>query len=201
MTKCSAGLMALAAMLLLLSSCVSSSLIFSEADIGANPNLVFNPSFNPYSTRAEEVLKNWSVHLEPAVADSSPVVMDPHDAHEGNTSLRIDASNKSVMILSDPFPVRRYGGYYLRSFVKTDSPAPPNIYLRLIVFREDGKILNRFRTKNQAAKDWVLATLSAGFLRPGAKFGRLAIMIPPFKEGSVWVDDAGAYEVHGFKID
>jgi len=193
--------MALAAMVLLLSSCVSSTVIFTEANIGDNPNLVSNSSFNAYSTRSEDILRNWTVHLEPAVADSSPVIMDPKEAFEGNTSLRIDASNKSVMILSDPFPVRRYGGYYLRSFVKSNSPAPPNVYIRFIVFREDGKIVNRFRTKNKAGKDWDLATLSAGFLRPGAKFGRMAILIPPFEKGSVWVDNAGGYEVHGFKID
>jgi len=43
--------------------------------------------------------------------------------------------------------------------------------------------------------------MSAGFIKPGAKFGRLAYMIPPFKEGSIYIDRAGVYEAHGFKID
>lgn len=187
--------------LFLLSSCVTQTLFFTESDIGTSLNLIDNPGFAPNSLDPAKSLKHWSLHTEPALADSSPVVIDPKVFQDGGTSLRIDASNRSVMIISDPFPVRRYGGYYLRSWLKTDSPDPPKIYLRFIVFREDGKIVNRFRSKSAVKPDWSLATLSAGFIRPGARFGRLAIMIPPFKEGSVWVDNSGCFEVHGFQID
>lgn len=200
MTKLLACMAALLS-LLLLSSCVTQTLFFTESDIGTSLNLINNPGFAPNSLDPAKSLKHWSLHTEPALADSSPVIIDPKNFQDGNTSLRIDASNRSVMIISDPFPVRRYGGYYLRSWLRTDSPNPPNVYLRFIVFREDGKIVNKFRSKNSIQADWSLATLSAGFIRPGARFGRLAIMIPPFKEGSVWVDNSGCFEVHGFKID
>ncbi len=187
---------------LILSSCtVVSTLKFTERDIDSTANLLLNSGFNSYSVLPSEALKGWSVHLEPAGTAESPVVIDPQEAQEGKTSLRIDASNKSVMILSEPFKVRRYGGYYLRSFVKTNSTLPPNVQLRFIVFKENGKIVNRFRHKAKPLQDWDIHSISAGFIKPGARFGRLAIFIPPFKDGSVWLDNAGCFEVHGFKID
>lgn len=188
--------------LIALSSCtVVSTLRFTERDIDDTANLVLNPGFNSYSVIPSEALKGWSLHLEAAGTASSNVVVDPAEAMEGKTSLRIDASDNSVLILSDPFKVRRYGGYYLRSFCKTNSTMPPNVQLRFIVFKENGKIVNRFRYKAKPQSDWAIHAISAGFIRPGAKFGRLAIFIPPFKDGSVWLDNTGCFEVHGFKID
>jgi len=188
--------------LLLVSSCtVVSTLHFTERDVDSAANLVLNNSFNPYSTLPSEMLKGWSIHLDPPINAGSPVVVDPNEVQDGKTSLRIDASDKSVLILSDPFKVRRYGGYYLRTYFKTNSPLPPNVQLRFIVFKENGKIVNRFKVKSKPQQDWTLHTISAGFIRPGAKFGRLAIFIPPFKEGSIWLDNTGCFEVHGFKID
>jgi hypothetical protein len=105
------------------------------------------------------------------------------------------------MILSDPFPMRRYGGYYVRSSFKTNTATPPQVQMRLIVFKDNGKIVNRFKQKIHPTQEWERKSLSAGFIKPGARFGRIAYMIPPFKEGSVWIDVAGCYEVHSFHID
>lgn len=202
MTKFLLKLVLMLFLLLSLLSCsVVTTLKFTDKDIASSPNLVLNGDFNPYSTIAAEALKGWSVHLDPPDSQTSPVVIDPHQALEGKTSLRIDASDKDVLILSDSFNVRRYGGYYLRSNVKSNSSLPPQVQLRFIVFKESGKIINRFRCKIKPGEEWEQSTISAGFIRPGAKFGRLAIHIPPFKDGSVWIDNAGCYEVHGFKID
>jgi len=190
------------ALLLLLSSCTGvSTLNFSDKDLSNTPNLLLNPDFNPYSVVPSESLKGWVVHLDPPGGSDSPVIIDPEVHLEGGTCLRVDASDKSVMILSDPFEVRRYGGYYVHTSFKTNSPAPPIIQMRMIVFMENGKILNRFKNRFHLGSDWENQTISAGFIKPGAKFGRLAYMIPPFKEGSIYIDKAGVYEAHGFKID
>ncbi len=190
------------ALLLLLSSCTGvSTLNFSDKDLSNTPNLLLNPDFNPYSVVPSESLKGWVVHLDPPGGSDSPVIIDPEVHLEGGTCLRIDASDRSVMILSDPFEVRRYGGYYVHTNFKTNSPAPPIIQMRMIVFMENGKILNRFKNRFHLGSDWENQTISAGFIKPGAKFGRLAYMIPPFKEGSIYIDKAGVYEAHGFKID
>ena len=190
------------ALLLLLSSCTGvSTLNFSDKDLSNTPNLLLNPDFNPYSVVPSESLKGWVVHLDPPGGSDSPVIIDPEVHLEGGTCLRIDASDRSVMILSDPFEVRRYGGYYVHTNFKTNSPAPPIIQMRMIVFMENGKILNRFKNRFHLGSDWDNQTISAGFIKPGAKFGRLAYMIPPFKEGSIYIDKAGVYEAHGFKID
>lgn len=201
MKKCPYLCLILPALLLLSSCTVVSTLSFSENDAENTPNLITNPSFNPYSDIASEALTGWVVHLDPPGGETSPVNIDPSMSIDGGTSLRIDASDKSVMILSDPFPVRRYGGYYVRSSFKTNSAAPPQAQIRLIVFKDNGKIVNRFKRKVQITSDWERETLSAGFIKTGARFGRLAYMIPPFKEGSIWIDVAGCFEVHYFRID
>ena len=196
------GAISFASLALLLSSCVvGSTLIFSERDVKDNPNLVENPGFDTYSEIPAEALKGWTVQLEPPTVKKNPVSIDTSASIEGSNSLKINASESSVLILSDSYTVRRYGGYYLRAQMKTDSPLPPVVQLRFIAFRDDGKIVNRFRKKSRLETDWHRFTISAGFIRPGAKFGRLGIFIPPFKEGSIWIDDLGCYEVHGFKID
>ena len=189
-------------LLIFISSCSTvTTLSFTERDVKDSPNLIQNNSFSPYSTIGEEALKGWMVMISPQSITDSPVIIDPDVALEGKTSLRVDASDKAVLILSSPFNVRRYGGYYLRCYFKTNSPHPPRPQLRFIVFKENGKIVNRFKIKAKVNEDWERTTISAGFIKPGARFGRLGIYIPPFKEGSIWIDDTGCFEVHGFKID
>jgi hypothetical protein len=180
---------------------VSSSLLFTEADIGESKNLVANPGFALYSLSPNEALKGWSIIVEPASADFDKIRIDATDALEGESSLHISASDKDIMLISEPFKVRRYGGYYSRIKLKTDSPNPPQITMQMITFKENGKITNRFKAKQTPADVWNSLSVSAGFLRPGVNFGRISILIPPFSEGSVWIDDAGCWEVHSFKID
>lgn len=187
---------------LTLSSCfVSSSLLFTEADIQDSKNLLANPGFALTSLSPEEALKGWTIHTEPYTAGYDKIRIDPKEALEGDSSLQISASDKDILLISEPFKVRRYGGYYSRAMLKTDSPNPPQITMQMITFKENGKITNRFKGKAIPGMDWERLAVSAGFLRPGVNFGRVSIQIPPFKEGSVWIDDAGCWDVHGFKID
>jgi hypothetical protein len=187
---------------LLLSSCfVSSSLLFTEADIEDSMNLLTNPGFAPYSLMGEEALKGWNVHIEPPAQSFDKIKIDPMLSLEGDTSLKISASESDVMLISDPFKVRRYGGYYSRVMVHCDSPQAPQITLQMITFRDDGKITNRFKKKQQLIEGWNKLDVSAGFLRPGVSSGRISIIVPPFEQGSIWIDDAGCWEVHGFRID
>lgn len=187
---------------LLLSSCfVSSTLLFTEADIEDSKNLLLNPGFAPYSLLGEEALRGWNLHVEPPSKDFDRIKIDPTLSLEGDTSLKISASDRDVMLISEPFKVRRYGGYYSRLMIHSDSPNPPQINMQMITFREDGKVTNRFKGKTRLSEGWNRLAISAGFLRPGVSWGRLSITIPPFQEGSVWLDNAGCWEVHGFKID
>lgn len=192
----------LLAALLLLSSCfVNSTLLFTEADIVDSANLLLNPGFAPYSLLGEEALRGWNMYVEPPCKEFDKIRIDPSLSLEGDTALKISASERHVTLISEPFKVRRYGGYYSRVMIHSDSPTPPQISMQMITFREDGKITNRFRNKTRLSEDWTRLAVSAGFLRPGVQWGRMSIVIPPFEEGSVWFDDAGCWEVHGFKID
>ncbi|MCB5272009.1 MAG: hypothetical protein LHW56_09225 [Candidatus Cloacimonetes bacterium] len=189
-------------MALLLSSCfVSSSLHFTEADIEDSSNLLLNPGFAPYSLLGAEALRGWNLHVEPPLKDFDKIKIDPTVSLEGDTSLKISASDRDVMLISEPFKVRRYGGYYSRLMIHSDSPNPPQVSMQMITFREDGKITNRFKNKTRLSEGWNRLAVSAGFLRPGVGWGRLCITIPPFEEGAVWLDDAGSWEVHSFRID
>ncbi|MDZ4181896.1 MAG: hypothetical protein U1B83_03380 [Candidatus Cloacimonadaceae bacterium] len=190
------------ALILVLSSCiVRSSLMFFDSDTVGVPNLLFNPGFNAYSLDPAQALKGWSVITEPQGGDNRMIVIDTNQAFEGQTSLRIDASEKTVMIMSDAFQVERYGGYYVRLHARSSHSAGPQVSVRFISFRQDGRINNRFNSKIKTGTDWKKGSISAGYLKPGVSFGRVAIMVPPFSEGSVWLDNAGCWKVHHFKID
>ncbi|MDD3535425.1 MAG: hypothetical protein PHC50_04685 [Candidatus Cloacimonetes bacterium] len=194
--------LALLGLLVLLSSCfVSSSLHFSEADIDGAHNLIRNHSFDPHLIRGTESLPGWTLKIEPHNADYDKVVIDAQTSSDGGNSLKISASDKDVLIISEPFDVRRYGGYFAKISAKSDSPNPPKIQFRMITFKEQGKITNRFKEKYILNDEWQDLHLSAGFLRPGVRFGRIFVHIPPFEEGSIWLDNAGCWEVHGFRID
>jgi len=185
-----------------LSACVvSSTLIFTEADIEDSINLIANSGFAPYSMMGDKALPGWNIHQDPSTKDAANISLDPLISLKGDSSLKISASNRQITIVSEPFNVRRYGGYYARIMALTDSPEAPQVTLQMVTFREDGKITNRFRQKRKLSGEWDRMTVSAGFLRPGVSWARISVIIPPFKEGSIWVDDAGCWEVHGFKID
>lgn len=195
------ALLALMSVFLLSSCFVSSSIVFSDADIHNNVNLIRNGGFSSHTLQREEGLSGWSVITLPETTEFNKVKIDAKKSYEGDTSLCIDASPHTVMIISEPFPVRRYGGYYGRMMLSSNSTNPPMAKLRLITFRDNGKITNRFTSKVKYKNEWNRMGVSGGFLRPKVKFGRLIAIIPPFSDGSVWLDDAGCWEVHGFLID
>lgn len=189
-------------MSLILSSCfMGSSLLFTESEIQDNPNLVMNPGFDAYSFAGKDALRGWTIYTKPEDSEFDKIRIDPMHFTEGDTSLRIDASDRDVVIISDSFEVRRYGGYFARIKFKTDSPNPPLTRFRMTTFKGNGKITNRFRKRMKLSKEWDTAAISAGFLKPGVKFARVSIYIPAFSEGSIWIDDVGCWEVHGFRID
>lgn len=187
-------------LLLFSSSCiVHSSLIYFDEDTRGVPNLLSNPGFSPYSLDPDVALLGWTVHTEGE--SKNPVYIDGRIACEGTTSLRIDASDKTVTLLSDAFQVRRYGGYYARVLALSTQNKGPKITMRFLTFKDNGSVYTKFKSRLRTGREWEKGTISAGFLRPGVSFGRLQIEIPPFSEGSVWLDDTGCWEVHHFRID
>ncbi|OQC09510.1 MAG: hypothetical protein BWX75_01019 [Candidatus Cloacimonetes bacterium ADurb.Bin088] len=195
-------LLAAAAILLLCSSCiVHSSLVYFDKDTEGVPNLLSNPGFDAFSLDPDQALLGWSIYSEGDGNQSIYAAIDPKVALQGSTSLRIDASDQTVVLYSDAFKVRRYGGYYVRLNAKSSEPEGPQITTRLITFWENGRVFSRFKSKMKTSNEWSKDTISAGFLKPGVSFGRIQIVIPPFEKGSVWLDDAGCWEVHHFRID
>jgi hypothetical protein len=203
MRKYSYLLLLLAVMALGLSSCfVHSSLIFFDKDTAGVPNLISNSGFSAYSLDPRDALLGWNVTLQGETNQpKTPVFIDGQEAIQGNSSLRVDASPHTVVITSDAFRVNRYGGYYSRLWTKSSQSSGPQITLRFITFQNNGKLDRQYKVKQKAKDSWEKQTISAGFLRPGVTFGRLQIVIPPFENGSVWLDDTGCWEVHRFRVD
>lgn len=196
------SLLLITLLLLLTTSCiVRSSLVYLDKDTEGVPNLLSNPDFNAYSLDPDEALLGWTIHSNGGSAQKYSVFIDGKEAFKGNSSIRIDASENEVVLLSDAFKVRRYGGFYSRIYAKSSERKGPQITMRLLTFRENGTMYNKFKTKMRTGTEWERESISAGFLKPGVSFGRLQIIIPPFSEGSVWLDDAGCWEVHHFRID
>ncbi len=188
-------------MLFTTSCIVRSSLAYSDKDTDGVPNLLSNPGFNAYSLDPDEALLGWSLHAENIGKGKISAAIDPKEALQGNTSLRIDASDQTVTLISDAFKVRRYGGFYSRVFVKSSEKVGPQVCMKFTTFRDNGSVYNQFKHKQKTTNEWGKNSISAGYLKPGVSFGRLQIIIPPFSEGSVWIDDAGCWEVHQFRID
>ncbi len=194
-------------LLLSLTSClVHTSLVYFDKDTEGVPNLVSNAGFSAYSLDPREALLGWNVELRGEhdhprnlvfIDSSSPVQRDSLPG----TNLRIDASPYTVVITSDAFRVNRYGGYYTRIWAKSTEDPGPQIKLRFITFKRDGRIDRQFRTKLKTSSLWNKESISAGFLRQGVTYGRLEIEVPPFEEGSLWLDDTGCWEVHRFRND
>lgn len=180
---------------------VHSSLAYQDKDTEGVPNLLSNPGFNAYSLDPGEALLGWTVQSDGKDPESATVVIDGKEALQGSSSLRIDASDNTVTLLSDAFKVSRYGGYYTRLSAKCTEAKGPSITLRFVTFSQSGGIFSKDKAKLKTGKDWNKQSVSAGFNKPGVSFGRVQIIIPPFSSGSVWLDDAGCWEVHRFRID
>ena len=191
----------LAVMLLVLSSCfVSSSLIFFESDAEGKPNLVVNPSFAPPKNTLGEGPQGWTlINIDPDM--KIPVSYDFENTAGSNNSLRFDPSEQDILIVSDAFHVRRYGGYYIRAHVRSTADLLKKVQLRFFGYDENGKQINKYQNKFKPTAEWDKYTISAGFLDTRSTFGRVAIIIPAFSKGSVWIDDVGAFDVHSFRID
>ncbi|HRY83196.1 MAG TPA: hypothetical protein P5533_01035 [Candidatus Cloacimonadota bacterium] len=186
--------------LVLLSSCfVGSSLVFFEADAVGKPNLVHNPGFLP-GKNAEQGLPGWTlINIDEKM--KIPVSYDTVSTAEGKTSLRFDPSEQDIVIVSDAFRVRRYGGYYIRANVRGTADLLKKVQLRFFTYNENGKQINKFQHKFMPGADWDRYTISAGFIDTRSTFGRVALVIPAFSKGSIWIDEVGAFDVHSFRID
>jgi len=188
--------------LLVLSSCfIRTSLNYSDAKIDKLPNELINPGFELSGKDARSALRGWDIQIEPPDGKGTKVSVDTQVHREGASSLRIDASENAVVIYSDAFDVARYEGYLIRASARSTAWERPPVVLSFICFKENGKVANRYRKTIKTSEDWKQAQISAGFLRPGVVSGRVAILVPQFKDGSVWIDATGCWNVHHFRID
>lgn len=154
-------------MALTLTSCfVHSSLMYFEKDTEGLPNLLSNPGFNAYSLDPRESLKGWSVLIEPADQEQTPpniVFIDGERALHGSSSLRIDASPYKVSIISDPFKVNRYGGYYVRCYTCSSEPKGPQINLRMLTFKLMALLIKSLKIIFKAKMNGIKCQLAQDF--------------------------------------
>lgn len=186
--------------MLLLSSCfVGSSLLFLESETTDKPNLVFNPGFE--LTPQEKRMPSGWLLIDSTRELEEPIACDTLQALEGKYSLRIEKSNKHQIIVSDAFPINSQSGYFIKASARSTAERGPKIKLRFITYNNSGKIRNKFSTSIRSNQNWKKSSISAGFLKSDAMFGRVLLQIPPTNGETLWIDGVGCYRVHFFPID
>jgi hypothetical protein len=194
------SLLILLAMLFTSSCFVGSSLLFLESETTDKPNLVYNPGFEMGPAQEKWMPSGWVLIDSPREL-VEPIACDSSRALEGSNSLRIEKSNKHQMIVSDAFPINPQSGYFIKASAASTALRGPKLKLRFITYNNSGKIRNRFSTSIRSEQDWKKSSISAGFLKNDAVFGRVVLLVPPTGEETVWIDGVGCYRVHYFPVD
>ncbi len=194
------SLLAVLAMLFTSSCFVGSSLLFLESETTDKPNLVFNPGFELSPTQEKRMPSGW-VLIDSARELEEPISCDTTRVLEGSNALRIGQSNKYQMIVSDAFPINSQSGYFIKASAVSTATRGPKLKVRFITYNNSGKIRNKFSSSIRPGQDWKKSSISAGFLKNDAVFGRVILLVPPTGEETVWIDDVGCYRVHYFPVD
>lgn len=184
-----------------LNSCYRvSTILFLESDAKDKPNLVYNPSFEPNPEGDQRMPLGWLL-MGSSRDLREPITCDSTQSLIGTCALKIEKSDKHLMIISDAFRIDSQAGYYIKASAKSISERGPNLKLRFIAYSEAGTIRNTFRGRMRTGNSWRKTSISAGFLKQNARFGRILIIVPPTNEDTIWIDDIGCYQVHHFRID
>lgn len=186
---------------LLLSSCfLGSSLLFLESDAVGKPNLVANSDFESKTKQNNQLPPGWILNPSGLLLRET-IVCDPTVYASGTQSLKVVNTQRRLILLSEPFRIDPWNGYYIRASVKTANPRGAEIILRIQTYAADGTITNNFRTRIKSDSDWKRGSISAGFIKKKSTFARVLVVIPPTEEYPIWIDDVGCFSVHRFTLD
>ena len=187
--------------LLLISSCfMGSSILFLESDALKKPNLIVNSSFETDANADHIMPKGWFL-MGGSKDKPASISCDVSTSVSGTQSLRISGMDSSVMIVSDAFRIEGQGGYFIKGSAKSTKEYGPLVKIRFVAYSEAGTVRNTFTKRIRTSDEWRKGTISAGFLKPNVRFGRVIIIVPPTEDETIWIDDIGAYQVHHFPID
>ncbi|MCD6182023.1 MAG: hypothetical protein J7K89_06525 [Candidatus Cloacimonetes bacterium] len=167
---------------------------YSVEDTVGNPDLVFNGSFEVGIPQKTALPPHWYVYDQP----EGVVQWQQTDGHDQPRCLHILHPDKPVDIVSDAFLVSTHDVYLLRAFVRTDGTGNAPVTVRFWGFNSAGKKINKFTEKFVPDTQWKEVSVTAGFLKPNAMFGRVIITIPAGKE-DYWLDDVTCNQVYKFK--
>jgi len=170
---------------LLLSTCFfGSSILFLESDTKGKPNLIFNPGFETNPLDEKRMPPGWLL-MDSKVLIEDHISCDFSKSVLGFQSLKVSGNAQHLMIISEPFAVDSFGGYFVKSSAHGTTLKGPKLKLKFIGYSEHGKIRSTYTTTLKTSNDWVKATLSVGFLKPDVRFGRVLLVIPPLEDDSV----------------
>lgn len=186
---------------LVISSCfMGSSLLFLESDAIGKPNLVANPDFENRAKFINRLPPGWIVNPRGLLL-SETIAYDPAEYFTGKQSLKFVNTQRKLTLLSEPFRIDPWNGYYIKASFKSGNPSGTDIILRFQTYADDGTITNNFNRKIKTDSDWSKATISAGFIKKSATFARVLLIIPPTLDYPIWIDDVGCFSVHRFRLD
>jgi len=176
---------------------MGSSILFLENDAVKKPNLLQNPGFELLPGSFNGIPKGWMV-IGTSEDYVGKVTSDGSVTINGSNSIKVQGTRKSVMIISDPFNIDRYGGYFAKLSALSTEETGPKVRLRVYAYSANGKLRNTFSSTIRTSTTWKKATLSAGLLRSNVRYGRIVLIVPATKEGAVWLDGVACYEAHRF---
>jgi len=186
---------------LVCTSCfLGSSLLFLESDAADKPNLVTNPGFESKSKQINQIPVGWIINPS-GLLSQEVLSSDPTEFVTGTQSLKIVHTQRKLTLLSEPFRIDPWNGYYIRASAKTTNPDGAEIFLRFQTYAEDGTITNNYSAKNTCGSEWKRGSISAGFINKKATFARVLIVIPQTNDHPIWIDDVGCFSVHRFILD
>jgi hypothetical protein len=167
---------------------------YGPQDIGEKPSVVTNGGFEVGMPDETAMPPSWFLYDQPQDA----IVWQESGGNFNPRCVQVHATAKAVDIVSDAFPVSTHNVYLVRAFMRSAAEHPRPITLQFWGFDITGKIINRYSEKILPSDEWNDLTMTVGFLKPDAMFGRVIITVPA-DDAEYWLDDINCYNVYEFK--
>ena len=167
---------------------------FREQNIDFEENMIVNSGFEKGNYYNDNLPENWFV-LEKT---NGRIFWDNEIALNGKKSLRIQNPDQKISILSDAFSINSQAVYLCKAYIKNANVSTNPVIISFYAFDKNGKKVNKFSQKVYTHKKWTELKLTSGFLKSGAKYGRVKITIPHERKNTFWLDDVGCFYIHSF---
>jgi len=168
---------------------------FTESELKEENNKILNTGFEEGTYAYESLPDDWLV-LEQV---EDVVFWDNSVSLNGTKSIKVENATQKLTLISDAFSLNPESVYFATSYLKAKRLSSKPLVMYFHAFVNNGKKVNEFSRKLVPDENWARLSLSIGFLKSSAKFGRITIMFPNDTDNTYWVDDVKCHQVHSFQ--